>query len=86
MTQWLAQSYTGLMLCKPCWNNRHNHRETITNDQGVAKKTNRVIVDCEQMGCQCPCVQLLNEKHPRVKTRLLKPDGIPEREGGRSPD
>lgn len=55
----LKKDYRGLLLCEPCWNNQHNHKEWGTK--------RKVIVDCLQNGCQCPCVELLHEKHPKVK-------------------
>lgn len=59
--------YRGLKLCDPCWNNHHWHKEIISGKDGSKKKGNRIIQDCLGPPCECPCIQLRKERHPKVK-------------------
>lgn len=78
----LMKDYRGLMLCCQCWNLLHYDTETDDSNKVVGK-----ISLCEDGGCQCPCREILTEKHPRKKrvvTMDLPLDGIIEEIGPRS--
>jgi len=61
------KDFKGYRLCDPCWNGKHWHKEIITTESGMAKKTNKNISDCLGEPCECPCRELMNEHHGRVK-------------------
>lgn len=77
------KDYKGYKLCTPCWNGFHWHDELIRKyckkhkanpieddeycpDCTFGKGTKKVQ-DCLGPPCECPCVALRNERHPRVK-------------------
>lgn len=77
----LRKDYKGALLCEPCTNLHHDRRATGSErSMGHAKQTLKggiplpvregVISNCLRGGCQCSCVELARERHPRkVKDR-----------------
>lgn len=61
--------YKQMRLCCNCWNTKHYHREMTPRDVAKGSKVGhgKIIIDCTGGDCECPCRQLLAEKHPRVK-------------------
>lgn len=66
----------GLVLCRNCWNGAHYTKWEVSNEIGKPKPKAMIVdkpagafLNCLQGACQCPCIELMNEKPARVTKR-----------------
>jgi hypothetical protein len=54
----LEKDETGRQRCEPCWNGRHFH---------FSEKPRHLIIDCRGNGCECLCIDHLNNPPKRAR-------------------
>ena len=61
-----ARDFNGKRLCIPCWNGVHYFYKRQGQSRGRLTRSEK-ISNCAGHPCECDCVALMAEKHPRIK-------------------